>query len=302
MKNNLKSGFTLAETLLAIGIISVVATIGFSFAQKGIERAYNQYYFTGYEGISLAIQDAEAQGRGIHDTNSFDIRNDFLTHIADLFGVRDFDADNACENENIGSNDVRVCTIIAPNKISYQIFLDGQREEDTDGDGNDEDLPNYTIRMDVPAPKQADGNTFSRVCLAYLPYDTYGKNANEGGAPLLIPFQGTTPSAPDQDPSCSSSVDIVNRTDLLPFYLDDGEVGRVVGGIYRPIEVTTISDALRAVFKAYNTANPTTTDGQPDPTYGVINGQVIFAENCLDNNEHGNKTIRYISPLKAFRQ
>ncbi len=46
-----KPAFSLAELLIAMGIIAVVATMGVSISKKGVERAYNQYFYTGYNGL-----------------------------------------------------------------------------------------------------------------------------------------------------------------------------------------------------------------------------------------------------------
>lgn len=36
-----KSGFSLAEVLLALAIVAIIATLGFTMSRKGIEHAYN---------------------------------------------------------------------------------------------------------------------------------------------------------------------------------------------------------------------------------------------------------------------
>ena len=37
----IKFGFTLAETLLALTIIAIIATLGLKISSRGIERAYH---------------------------------------------------------------------------------------------------------------------------------------------------------------------------------------------------------------------------------------------------------------------
>ena len=59
MKKNIKLGFSLAEVLISVGIISVIATLGLPIAQKNIDQAYNKYVYTGAEALSLALEDAE---------------------------------------------------------------------------------------------------------------------------------------------------------------------------------------------------------------------------------------------------
>ena len=55
MKKFLEKGFSLSEILIALAIISVIATMGFSIAQKGIANAYQGYYYTGYLGMNTAL-------------------------------------------------------------------------------------------------------------------------------------------------------------------------------------------------------------------------------------------------------
>jgi prepilin-type N-terminal cleavage/methylation domain-containing protein len=57
-----KTGFSLAEVLLTLAIVSIIATIGFTMSRKGIEKAYNGYIYNGYNSLTIAI--AEANGRG----------------------------------------------------------------------------------------------------------------------------------------------------------------------------------------------------------------------------------------------
>ena len=56
MNKKVKSGFSLAEVLIALAIISVIATMGFSIAKKGIANAYQGYYYAGYQGMDSAIK------------------------------------------------------------------------------------------------------------------------------------------------------------------------------------------------------------------------------------------------------
>ena len=79
MKKN-KLGFSLAELLIAIGIISVIAMIGFSISKQGIERAYRHYIYTGYNGISSAIINAETTD----STGSPDINLDKVWYLLNI--------------------------------------------------------------------------------------------------------------------------------------------------------------------------------------------------------------------------
>lgn len=61
MINQTKKGFSLAEVLVSLAIVSVIATMGFSIAKKGLASAYNGYYFTGYDAINKTIHSAYAK-------------------------------------------------------------------------------------------------------------------------------------------------------------------------------------------------------------------------------------------------
>lgn len=93
MNKRFQFGFSLAEILIALGIISIVATMGFSISKKGLERAYNQYFHTGYTGIQAALADAHFSGASNKDN-----------YIRDLFRGK---IDNG--------------VIIAPNNIKFKI-------------------------------------------------------------------------------------------------------------------------------------------------------------------------------------
>ena len=59
MKKLTQKGFSLAEILIALAIISVISTLGFSIAKKGIEDAYQGYFYTGYNGLYTALSIAK---------------------------------------------------------------------------------------------------------------------------------------------------------------------------------------------------------------------------------------------------
>lgn len=61
IKNN-KKGFTLAELLIVIGIISIISAMGLTISKKGVERAYDYYVYNSYKSLSLAIGDAISNG------------------------------------------------------------------------------------------------------------------------------------------------------------------------------------------------------------------------------------------------
>ena len=184
----IKKGFSLAELLIAIGIISIIAVMGSSIAKQNIEKAYNLYIYTGYKGLIDVVADANVQGINISDTNNF------FEYITDVLNA---------ENGTEGS----ITTITAPNGIKYEF------EKDATGTF-------YIVELTVPS---IDGPvTFP------LMYD----NSSTG---LILPYITD---------SNNTSYLLLNRIDILPFYIDDGEVGRYRGSLpYSAREYFTLREA-----------------------------------------------------------
>lgn len=82
MIKKMNLGFSLAELLIALFIVSVIATIGFTLSKKGIERAYDAYFYTGYKGMYDAI--AETNNRGFYIEEDF---SKFASSVAELMGT-----------------------------------------------------------------------------------------------------------------------------------------------------------------------------------------------------------------------
>lgn len=203
-----KKGFSLAEVLIALGIVSVIATMGFTIAKRGIERAYDLYIYSGYKGITDAIADANTVGYDIEKGN---VNNcNFTQHVYRIL-----------QGKETGVSNINDFEFTAPNTITYRITSLGTK--------NNKNY--YTIKMQIPSRKKKIGNnvvTKNTICLAYLPDDDYG---------VLIPF--------DSYANCTSTVTgLYDRMDLLPFYIDDGEVGRVINGVYKPKKYYSAKDAL----------------------------------------------------------
>jgi len=135
-----KKGFSLAELLIAMGIVSVVATLGFSVAKRGIEDAYNIYIYTGYKGVMDAI--GHATGRNI---NIYNGQNAFVADLGKTL-----------------NGTVSGSTLTAPNGIIYKFDTlapkDGKRY--------------YLITMQVPSVKK-NGSSRRTLCLGYSPDDDW---------------------------------------------------------------------------------------------------------------------------------
>lgn len=267
----LKKGFSLAELLIALGIVAVIATMGFTISKQGIENAYNQYFYTGYKGIYDAITAASNDGLKVipdraycgtislslesgssgsillcpgesytfynvisngyrMQTNHVFIRKDFFSYINNLLRSKTsyMATGNYINVENIKITGGTRGTFTAPNNIDYILSMSPDptavigapsAEVDYTKTVVKETTPKtivYTnngplypsavfITMTVPYVKGKIG----KACLLYLP------EANDG---MLIPLSSSF---------AADAVDLQNRKDLLPFYIDDGESGRV---------------------------------------------------------------------------
>lgn len=205
----LKKGFTLAEVLLAATIAAIIATIGFTVAQKGIANSYNLYVYSGYDAISLAVNDA-ANGNNykIKDCTSLSHNScNFTNHIYELLSGRN-------PSSSSGSFEFN-----APNGIKYKIYKYGYIQSAND---DIEDRYEYRIAMTVPSVKTKTSST-KRICMTYQP---------EAYKEFLIPF-----GYESSDSNCNTSnmiTDIASRKDLLAFYFDDGWRGKVIEGTYKP--------------------------------------------------------------------
>lgn len=146
MKKN-KSGFSLAEILIALAIISVIATACFSIAKRGIERAYDQYIYTGVQGLTEAIRYAKTQtytdeNGGIHTVDIINSTSNFYKHIKEALNGKE------TGNEAI---------ILAPNNIKYTF----KKYRATDNGIS------YTVTMKVPSSKNSAENS-SEYILFYI--------------------------------------------------------------------------------------------------------------------------------------
>lgn len=208
MKTN-KSGFSLAEVLIALAIVSIIATMAFTISKRGIERAYQQYVYTGYTGISDAISDAKTNGLEFEYDNVNE--SDAIEHILKIFSVDD---------SNVSKPGGDSIQFTAPNNIEYKIWTVGDNGEDSDSASFS---PYYYIEMKVPTVKTSSGKTRETICLSYAPKEEYG---------VLVPFQGN-------GDKCTTTIEsIQDRQDLLPFYIDNGKLGTRIENSTNKVEYT----------------------------------------------------------------
>lgn len=200
----IKKGFSLAEVLIAMGIISIIATIGFTLGRRGVESAYNQYIYTGYKGMSMAIANAVNEGLEADGMSEASREGSAANNFVDSL-IETLNGDNI--NYPPGGNQV---TFRVPNGTVFGLAGNGSSD--------------VTISMEVPAKKTRRTST-ATVCLDYLPNRPYGG--------VLIPVH--------QGISCVSTIpNISTRKDLLPFFIDNGIAGRVIpdknGNLNNPAE------------------------------------------------------------------
>ena len=194
MKKGLKSAFSLAELLIALGIISIITVMLMSISKQGMEEAMNLYYYTGYKGMQDAIS------YSIEKAGEFDNRR-----IAEALG---FSAAGIAANGEY--------EFPTKNGITY-----------TRRAGSDPII----IDMRIPS---TNGET--NVKMFYTGTD---------GGGMLVPGDATRV----EDNTIVAQ--LYNRKDLLPFYVDDGERGRVIQGIQDHSTTTNGAFNYQSFVNAY---------------------------------------------------
>ena len=251
MINKFRRAFSLAELLIVIAIIAIVTAMSFTIAKKGIKNAYNLFFYTGYNGIYEAIGDAIDYGYALSSTNLSNC--DFTNHIVKILSAEKTGSGNSVQ-------------ISAPNGIVYTMsfltsYIDDRGEEDVTGSI-------YKIVMKIPYQKTGNIKE-AKVSLYYLP------DYNNG---ILIP-SGVI--------NTDNNINLQIRKDLLPFYIDDGSVGR----------------PLKTSSGGYNYTKPTYTNFKT--AFCNANGSLV-----LDNNTYVSCTgiatnskkglLKAVNPRKIF--
>ena len=86
-----KIGFSLAEILVCVAIIAVVATLGFSITKQSVARSYDLYIYNGYVSILNAFNELLIQTEYSENKNTNPLTEDsntaskFSKEISDLF-------------------------------------------------------------------------------------------------------------------------------------------------------------------------------------------------------------------------
>lgn len=211
---NFKKGFTLAELLISLGILSIIATIGFTLTKQSIERAYDMYIYTGYKGIHNAILDANAHGLYINNLIANNNNRTFFEHITNVLDG----------NLSLSNN---IAHITTPSGISYDF--------DSIRNPNNPQQIFYSITMTLPKKRTRDGDEIS-TCLGFRNQDTFG---------VLLPLPSTFCSS-----SRNTTIDLRRRIDLLPFYIDTGFTGRTRPNEgFVPREYYSAEDAICSITR-----------------------------------------------------
>lgn len=203
------TGFSLAEILIALAIISVIATACFSVAKRGIERAYDLYVYTGVKGLTDAIRYANTkkyidQNGVTHNVNINDAANYFYEYLKIALNGKE-------------TGDPK--TILAPNNIEYKFSHHI----------NSDDLKSYKVEMSVPSKRSAD-NSKTEYILIYL-------------------------TSPQQELIIPTDI-LLDRIDLLPYYIDNGDTGRhIPGNGYTNIQYYSFREAQCKSNGPITTAN-----------------------------------------------
>ena len=205
-----KKGFSLAELLIAIGIVSVIAVMGTTIAKKNIERAFDLYVYTGFKGLQDGIAYSYANNHGFFldgDNSHHSLASDLAKIFQDNEN-QDGDADEDGADLEDGAY-----TIKAKNNIKYTLFPYDPYYDQIN------DTNSYRIKMEIPYVKTRNSDK-AQICLRYL--DSPNSSFD------LYPVEAFGVSGLGSNGCSTKEVfgNIQDRIDLLPFYIDDGKEGR----------------------------------------------------------------------------
>jgi len=129
-----KSAFSLIEVLMVMGIIAVITVMGLSISKKNVERAYNLYWYTGYNALVNTTIDAIAKHHMDPDNPSGSLEA-YTKYIGEyLMNAKNYDSSTH--------------SFTAPNGINYKF-------ESKSGF--------YQITMSVPKHKQKNMSQYQTI-------------------------------------------------------------------------------------------------------------------------------------------
>ena len=293
MKKIKKTGLSIAEVLIALVIIGVVSAMGVTIADKGMERAYNMAFYTGYDGLYKALAESSKNGGNIVNRTQMqdpEGNNSTVIRLNETF------SGNFADALNIPNDDVTVnqgnmnqyATFRAPNNIEYTIIVhDGNDLNYTDANG--QSYAYYQVEMRVPTLRDRN-NLPTTTNFVYIP-------DFQGG--LLIPIQGNGYIL--NDPAGGGGniphnyVDLTTRQDLLPFYIDNGTDGKVRIGV-------DINGNPVNAPQQFNPRNFMSAQGAFCQLYGplTLSANTGFGCGGVNNVGQSRGLLRYENPKKAF--
>lgn len=188
MEKNIKNAFSLFELLIVLAIISVLTVMLMTISKQGIENAYNRYYYASYKAMADAISYSNDRIYNDMPNASNETINKTLNYyyIGYAFGFKN-DADGNSINQKMTTG--KITYPKTANGVQYTIESNGT---------------NYNITASLPSSNGEFDATF-----IYVPDANYG---------ILIPYQAS--------PKNKAKINLYERKDLLPFYIDNGINGR----------------------------------------------------------------------------
>lgn len=255
MKMKLKKGFTLAELLVCIAIISIISTMGIVISKKGMDKAYDYYVYNSYKSISSAIGDAISNGY------SYDFENsDFSKYLQSLFSsqILVFNPD--------GGNNFALLSL--NNGVVYKFNKTKEGH----------------IRILLPS-----ANSEGRILDFYLDPDHY-----EYG---LIPASNEV---------YNNSLSVLDRIDLLPFTIDDGETGKIVSRLkedFSDFEDPAYLDEDHKTIERYSYKKAfcnLQATGYDETITDWNNREIKFEISCDAGITEGKGVLRLLNPKKVF--
>lgn len=258
----LRRAFSLIEVLLVMGIIAVVTAMGFSISKTGMEKAYNQYWYTGYEALWNVTTDANVKGK-------FDPENpnleDYAMHLAEMVNAPDPTncSTGALLNGLGGVQNLNCRSVTAPNGIVYAI-------RDVIEPGHAFEGPfMYAIDMTIPALRQRR-NFANQTRFAYV-----FRNVGNVTFPMTDGMLYPTAYANN------GYISLQDRADLLTYYLADS--------VPNSNSNRTFYNFREAFCRTYGEYSYTTIS---NPSIDITCGSIL--------QDHAGSSIVPINPRKAF--
>ncbi len=204
-----KQGFTLAEMLLCIGIIAVVAAMGATISKAVTQKAYNIYFVNGYNNLANAIADMESDITQFNSNN-----NNNNEPFMEGFHKR---INNSVLEQNAQGQPFKVN---ADNGVSYTLVFIGAMPQ------NSTNLKDFYVVIDMGVPQhKTRQNHEGKINVRFV----YTKEHNG----QLIPVEVNN----------ANYINLADKQNLLPTYVDDGNVGRRGHGNYTPIRYQTYTQS-----------------------------------------------------------